>query len=92
MLKNNDERCAYIRDEGNWNKCYINVEPRLIIAGLNNTPFIRISARVKGEWWTNNEPTYHELGIYKGDPSGNLDSVIPVSINEIIKWLRENKI
>ena len=101
MLKNNDERNNYVLDNENWeemNYCYLtdNIEdsklyPRLRVLNLKNTPFVKVQILTKGEFWTNHEAYWITCNIYKLNDKGEAE-LGTYSYNDIIKWLRENKI
>ena len=91
MLKNNEERLNYIRDENNWTEVILSTYPHLKMRFLANTPFVRIYA-IAERLWFGDTPSWHELGTYKMSKNSNLDDLYSYSTNQIITYLRENKI
>ena len=100
MLKNNDERNNYILDNDNWQSLpyyyYSTFEasdlyPRLMVLRLLKTPFVKVLILTKGEFWTNHQAYWITCNIYKLNNKGEAE-LGTYSYNDIIKWLRENKI
>ena len=91
MLKNNDERLAYIRDDNNWTEIVLSTYPHMKMKFLKDTPFVMILAKVQKLWY-GDEPNFYELGTYKMTDNGLLETVYSYSVIQIIDYLRKEKI
>ena len=93
MLKNNEERLNYICDKRNWIAISDTGEhkPLIIIRKLLKTQFIDVKIWTDKLWY-GDTPHYTSLGYFKLSNTNTVDTSIPYSKNDIIKWLRENKI
>lgn len=101
MLKNNDERLKYIQNDKNWiqidNSEYMRLDsykgvPLVVIKELKDTPFIDVLIWTDAIWY-DDKPHYTSLGYFKKVRDFHMvETAMEYSKNDIIKWLRENKI
>lgn len=112
MLKNNEEREKYIRDEKNWDildydisssECFTKESEKELHGGLiTGIPDIRL-LRLKGTaiyriqvisspMHSNDKPHYVTLQTLRFRNNGQMESIYDITINQLIAYLRENKV
>lgn len=104
-LKNNEERCAFIRDESNWDiVSYIgslqyasdeeNIEsalPSVRLRRLNRTNIYEVQV-MSSAMYCGDKPHYVTIRTMHFDNRGILKSIYDLTPNQIIAYLREKKL
>ena len=93
-LKNDKERLEYIKDEHNWldyeYEHYLDV-PDIMIKTLKGTNVCKIYVR-SIPLYTGDRPRWIEIACKVFNERNLLTSIYDLSINQLIDYLRKNKI
>ena len=93
-LKNNKEREEYIRDDKNWIDHYYAFNygsPIMKIENLKGTDIFRVKF-LSIPLYTGDKPHYIIYATLRFNENGQLVSIYDLSINQLIDYLRKNKI
>lgn len=91
-LKNNKEREEYIRDEHNWIEPDFDLRnPKLKVKHLKGTDIYRIYL-MSVPLYERGNPHWVEIACKRFNEEGNMLCIYDLSINQLIDYLRKNKI